>query len=73
MSERIAEVALEKLTDVFAVVSEVRTSGPTRQYRRRVHLSLSAAQNQVLRAQERGLEAHLVLCKLEPLEAGEER
>lgn len=64
----IAQVAEEKLADVVCVVSEVRTDSPEPQYRRRVHLSLTAAQNAVRRAQERGLQAHMVLCRLEPVE-----
>lgn len=69
MSEtHIAQVAHEKLADVVCVVSQVRSDSETPQYRRRVHLSLSAAQRAVTRAQERGLQAHLVLCRLEPLE-----
>lgn len=69
MSEtHISEVAREKLTDVVCVVSEVRTESDKPQYRRRVHLSISAAQRAVTRAHERGLQAHLVLCELKPVE-----
>ncbi len=72
MSEtQIVEVAQEKLADVVCVVSEVRTSSTVPQYRRRVHLSLTAAQKAVQRAHERGLEAHMVLCRLEPVKAGD--
>lgn len=72
MSEaHIAEVAHEKLTDVVCVVSEVRSDSEKPQYRRRVHLSISAAQRAVQRAHERGLQAHLVLCELRPVEGNE--
>lgn len=68
IEKHIAEVAREKLTDVVCVVSQVRTDSETPQYRRRVHLSISAAQRAVTRAHERGLQAHLVLCRLMPVE-----
>lgn len=68
IEKHIAEVAREKLTDVVCVVSQVRTDSETPQYRRRVHLSISAAQRAVERAHERGLQAHLVLCRLMPVE-----
>lgn len=72
MSEtHITEVAREKLTDVVCVVSEVRSDSEKPQYRRRVHLSISAAQRAVQRAHERGLQAHLVLCELRPVEGNE--
>lgn len=72
MSEhQIVEVAQEKLADVVCVVSEVRTSSTIPQYRRRVHLSLTAAQKAVQRAKDRGLQAHMVLCRLEPVKAGD--
>lgn len=72
MSEtHITEVAREKLTDVVCVVSEVRSDSEKPQYRRRVHLSISAAQRAVQRARERGLQAHLVLCELVPVEGQE--
>lgn len=64
----IDQIATERLTDVFAVVSEVRSSTGTPQYRRRVHLSLTAAQRTAQRAQERGLEARVVLCQLRPMD-----
>ena len=72
MSEQqIVQVAQEKLADVVCVVSQVRTASESPQYRRRVHLSLGAAQKAVQRAQDRGLEARMVLCRLEPFDTGE--
>lgn len=71
MSEtHIAQVAHEKLADVVCVVSQVRSDSERPQYRRRVHLSISAAQRAVERAHERGLQAHLVLCELKPVDGG---
>lgn len=69
---QIDAVAREKLTDVFAVVSEVQTADGSQQYRRKVHLSLTAAQKAVQRAHERGLEATVVMCRMEPVEGREE-
>lgn len=68
IEELIDKIARERLTDVFAVVSEVRSASGTPQYRRRVHLSLTAAQKTAQRAQERGLEARVILCRLRPMD-----
>lgn len=64
----IDRVARERLTDAFVVVSEVQSSTGEPQYRRRVHLSLTAAQRTAQRAQDRGLQARVVLCTLRPLD-----
>lgn len=72
MSEaQIDAVAREKLTDVFVVVSEMRTDSEDRHFQRRVHLSLTAAQRAARRAQERGCEATVRLCRLIPVEPEE--
>ncbi|GAB3183629.1 hypothetical protein GCM10027060_18900 [Nesterenkonia halophila] len=70
--EQIVTVAHERLSDVFAVVSQVSSADGAPHYRRKVHLSLSAAQNAVKRARERGLQAMIVLCRMEPVEAEED-
>ncbi|MGO1629458.1 MAG: hypothetical protein ACTHX2_11635 [Microbacterium sp.] len=41
-------------------------------YRRRLYLSLRSAERAVERANARGADARLVLCRLEPVEGGEE-
>lgn len=72
MSEaQIDAVAHEKLTDVFAVVSEVQTADGSQQFRRQVHLSLTAAQRAVRRAQERGLQAKVTMCRMTPVDSEE--
>lgn len=53
------------LPDRVALVAMVETPGGT--YRRRVFLSLAAAQNALERAAERGLEARVLLCELVPV------
>lgn len=40
-------------------------------YRRRLYLSLRSAERAVERANARGADARLVLCRLEPVEGGE--
>lgn len=64
----IDSVARERLAGAFVVVSEVHSSTGAPQYRRRVHLSLNAAQRTAQRAQERGMQARVVLCTLRPLD-----
>lgn len=64
----IDSVARQRLTDAFVVVSEVHSSTGDPQFRRRVHLSLTAAQRTAQRAQDRGLQARVVLCSIKPLD-----
>lgn len=64
----IAKVADESLPGLPVVVSRVRTHDGTPKFQRRVHLTLAAAQRAVQRAEARGCEATIRLCKLVPLE-----
>ncbi|MGJ9371811.1 hypothetical protein [Nesterenkonia sp. CF4.4] len=64
----IDEVTRERLADAFVVVSEVHSSTGEPQFRRRVHLSLTAAQRTAQRAKDRGLQARVVLCTIRPLD-----
>lgn len=59
--------ALEVAPDRLALVAVVQTSAGT--YRRRVFLSLDAAQKALERAEARGLDAQVVLCELRPVVA----
>lgn len=64
----IDQIKQERVAHAVVVLSEVRSSTGTPQFRRGVHLSLHSAQRAAERAQERGLETRLILCRLEPVE-----
>ncbi|GAB3188225.1 hypothetical protein [Nesterenkonia suensis] len=64
----IVQVADETLTDLPVVVSQVRTADGSPRYQRRVHLTLASAQRAVRRAQERGCDATIRLCRLVPVD-----
>lgn len=53
----------------WAALTQVRTTRPSDRpiYRRRVYFSLSAAQKAVSRAQNRGLDAQVILVELHPV------
>ena len=68
-------VAQPPLTDedldrghALAVLVEDKTG----RYRRRLYLSLRAAERAVERANARGADARVILCRLSPIEAGDD-
>ena len=63
----IQTIARHKATG-YVVISEVHSQHIEPQYRRRVHLSLKAAEKAIERAQRRGLSATVVMCALTPLD-----
>ncbi|GAA1103501.1 hypothetical protein HNR24_000007 [Nesterenkonia jeotgali] len=67
IEERLIDQIATKPLKALVVFTEIVTAAGTPRYRRRVHLSLVAAQNAVTRAQQRGLEARMILCRLEPV------
>lgn len=66
-SNGLAHLVDGALVTVVTVSQIRRQDSPRPIYRRSIHLSLSAAQRAVERAQDRGLDAELVVCRLEPL------
>lgn len=72
-SDSLAHLVDGALVTVVTVTQVRRHDSPKPVYRRSIHLSLSAAQRAVERAHERGLDAELVVCQLQPLGPAELR
>lgn len=68
---QIETVADAALTDRPVVVSRVRTADGTPRFQSRVHMTLASAQRAVRRAEERGCEATIRLCRLVPIDPEE--
>ncbi|GAA1363041.1 hypothetical protein GCM10009596_23510 [Arthrobacter rhombi] len=56
---------------VHVVLAQVRSDSQEPRYRRTVYWNLPAAQRAVDRAHMAGKDAHIILCQLRPVEAGE--
>ncbi|GAA1171279.1 hypothetical protein HNR09_002594 [Nesterenkonia xinjiangensis] len=56
-----------RITGVYVALTQVQTAHGQPRYRRKVHLSLDAAQKAVQRARSRGLHGEVHVCELRPI------